>query len=45
MNLIQTIEQEEVARLGKNIPEFAPGDTVIRYSARFVGDSPGCGEG
>ncbi len=29
MNLIQTIEQEEVARLGKNIPEFAPGDTVI----------------
>ena len=29
MNLIQKIEQEEVARLGKNIPEFAPGDTVI----------------
>jgi large subunit ribosomal protein L19 len=29
MNLIQKIEQEEVARLGKNIPAFAPGDTVI----------------
>jgi large subunit ribosomal protein L19 len=31
MNLIQTIEQEEAARLsaGKEIPEFQPGDTVI----------------
>ena len=29
MNLIQTIEQEEVARLGKKIPAFAPGDSVI----------------
>jgi large subunit ribosomal protein L19 len=29
MNLIQTIEQEEIARLGKKIPVFAPGDTVI----------------
>ena len=29
MNVIQKIEQEEVARLGKNIPNFAPGDTVI----------------
>ena len=29
MNLIQKIEQEEIARLGKNIPGFAPGDTVI----------------
>src|SRR5919205_981897 len=29
MNLIQTLEQEEIARLGKNIPAFAPGDTVI----------------
>ena len=29
MNMIQTIEQEEIARLGKNIPDFAPGDTVI----------------
>ena len=31
MNLIQLIEQEEMARLsqGKSFPEFAPGDTVI----------------
>ena len=28
-NLIQILEQEEVARLNKTIPEFAPGDTVI----------------
>ena len=29
MNIIQTIEQEEIARLGKKIPVFAPGDTVV----------------
>ena len=29
MNIIATLEQEELARLGKTIPEFAPGDTVI----------------
>ena len=29
MNLIQQMEQEEIARLGKTIPEFAPGDTLI----------------
>ena len=29
MNLIQQLEQEEIARLGKIIPVFAPGDTVI----------------
>ena len=31
MNLIQQIEQEEVARLSVNkaIPDFAPGDTVV----------------
>jgi len=29
MDLIATLEQEEIARLGKNIPAFAPGDTVI----------------
>jgi large subunit ribosomal protein L19 len=29
MNLIETLEQEEIARLGKKIPPFAPGDTVI----------------
>jgi large subunit ribosomal protein L19 len=29
MDLIRQIEQEEIARLNKNVPEFAPGDTVI----------------
>ncbi|GAB7127444.1 50S ribosomal protein L19 [Amantichitinum ursilacus] len=29
MNLIQKLEQEEIARLDKTIPEFAPGDTVV----------------
>ncbi|MCB2036729.1 MAG: 50S ribosomal protein L19, partial [Ottowia sp.] len=29
MNLIQTLEKEEIERLGKNIPQFAPGDTVV----------------
>ena len=29
MNLMQQLEQEEIARLGKTIPDFAPGDTVI----------------
>ena len=29
MNLIQQLEQEEIARLGKTIPEFGPGDTVV----------------
>ena len=29
MNLIQTLEQEEIKRLGKTIPDFEPGDTVL----------------
>jgi len=29
MDIIKQLEQEEIARLGKIIPEFAPGDTVI----------------
>jgi large subunit ribosomal protein L19 len=29
MDLIQTLEKEEIARLGKTFPEFSPGDTVI----------------
>ena len=29
MNIIQTIEQEEIKRLKREIPDFAPGDTVI----------------
>ena len=29
MNLIQKLEQEELQRMKKSIPEFAPGDTVV----------------
>ena len=29
MNLIQKLEQEEIKRLGKTVPDFSPGDTVI----------------
>ena len=29
MNLIAILEQEEITRMGKTIPSFAPGDTVI----------------
>jgi len=28
-NIIEMLEKEEIARLGKNIPSFAPGDTVV----------------
>jgi len=29
MDLIRQLEQEEIDRLGKTIPPFAPGDTVV----------------
>jgi len=29
MNLIQKLEQEEIKRLGRTVPDFSPGDTVI----------------
>ena len=29
VDLIQTLEQEEIARLNKTVPVFSPGDTVI----------------
>jgi large subunit ribosomal protein L19 len=29
MNIIETLEREEMARLGRTLPDFAPGDTVI----------------
>ncbi len=29
MNLLAILEKEEIARLGKVVPNFAPGDTVI----------------
>ncbi|MEM9168174.1 MAG: 50S ribosomal protein L19 [Pseudomonadota bacterium] len=28
MNLIEELEKEQIARLDKSVPEFAPGDTV-----------------
>ncbi|MDR1826970.1 MAG: 50S ribosomal protein L19 [Methylobacteriaceae bacterium] len=29
MNIIETLEQEQIAKLNKTIPDFIPGDTVI----------------
>lgn len=29
MNLLEKLEQEEIVRLGKTIPNFAPGDTIV----------------
>jgi large subunit ribosomal protein L19 len=29
VDIIQTLEREEIARLGRAIPDFAPGDTVV----------------
>jgi len=29
MNLIQTLENEELKRIGKQIPDFSPGDTLV----------------
>ena len=29
MDLIQTLEQEEIKRLKKEVPDFSPGDTVV----------------
>jgi large subunit ribosomal protein L19 len=29
MNLIEQLENEEITRLGKTIPDFSPGDTVV----------------
>ena len=29
MDLITKLEQEEIARLGKQVPDFSPGDTVV----------------
>ena len=29
MNLIEQLESEEISRLGKTIPDFSPGDTVV----------------
>jgi large subunit ribosomal protein L19 len=29
MNIIQQLEQEQIARLNKTVPDFQPGDTVV----------------
>ena len=29
MNIIEKLEQEEIKRMGRTLPEFSPGDTVI----------------
>jgi len=29
MNLIQKLEQDELKRMGKNVPDFSPGDTLV----------------
>ena len=38
MDLIAKLEQEEIARLGRKIPVFAPGDTVIVKVVVVEGD-------
>jgi large subunit ribosomal protein L19 len=38
MNIIDTLEKEEMARLGKTIPDFAPGDTVVVNVSVVEGD-------
>jgi len=38
MNVIQKLEEEEIKRLGKKLPEFSPGDTVIVNVAVVEGE-------
>jgi len=38
MNIIQEIEAEEIKRVGKKLPEFSPGDTVIVNVAVVEGE-------
>jgi large subunit ribosomal protein L19 len=38
MNIIDTLEKEEMTRLAKTIPEFAPGDTVVVNVSVVEGD-------
>jgi large subunit ribosomal protein L19 len=38
MDLIRKLEKEEIARLNRKIPEFAPGDTVIVKVTVVEGD-------
>ena len=38
MDLIKQLETEEIKKLGKNIPDFAPGDTVVVNVSVMEGD-------
>ncbi len=38
MDLIQTLEQEEIKRMGRKIPDFGPGDTVVVRVTVVEGD-------
>ncbi|MFI4923270.1 MAG: 50S ribosomal protein L19, partial [Burkholderiales bacterium] len=38
MDLIKQLEAEEIKKLAKNIPDFAPGDTVIVNVSVVEGD-------
>ena len=38
MDLIRTLEQEEIKRMGRKIPDFGPGDTVIVKVVVVEGD-------
>jgi len=38
MEIIKELEQEQIARLGKNVPPFAPGDTVVVNVSVVEGD-------
>jgi len=38
MDLIREIEQQEIARAGKSIPDFSPGDTVVVNVSVVEGD-------
>ena len=29
MNIIQELEQEQIAKIGRTVPDFGPGDTVV----------------
>jgi len=42
MDLIKTIEQEEIKRLAKQIPDFAPGDTVLVNVNVVEGERSAC---
>ncbi len=35
MNLLQKIEQQQIEKLGANVPEFAPGDT-LRVNVKVI---------